>query len=122
MAQQLPRMLLEVEDLLGLSPEVCKLFLMCLSLLGANMVILTIIDDTTISHSVRLQTLMACRISMVNRLSNSLKRPYTMAVLLSKAMRELDHTNLRSMEPINQPIAMPDHQRNPFKVWCLVSR
>lgn len=122
MAQRLQRMLLEVEDLLGLSPEVCRLFLMCLSLLGANMVILTIIDDITISHSVRLQTLMACRISMVNRLSNSLKRPYTMAVLLSKAMRELDHINLHSMGPINQPIAMPDHRRNLFKAWCLVSR
>lgn len=122
MAQQLPRMLLEVEDLLGLSPEVCRLFLMCLSLLEANTVILTIIDDITISHSVRLQTLMACRISMVNRPSSSLKRPYTMAVLLSKAMRELDHINLHSTEPINQPIAMPDHQRNPSKAWCLVSR
>lgn len=112
---------LEVEDLLALFLEVCKSFLMCPSLLEANMVILRITDDTPISHSVRLQILMAYRIFMVNRPNNSLKRPYTMAVHLSKVMRELDHINLPSTEPTSQHIAMPDRQRNPFKAWYLVS-
>ena len=101
---------------------VCKLFHMSLNLPAASMVIRTTTGDTIINLIVRLQTHMASRIFMGNRLNNRPKRRcITVAPLSKEAMPELALINLNNMELINLHIAMRVLQHNLFRAWYLAN-